>query len=50
MTAQFSGRTDVFSGTALGDDETVLVAGDDVKAAIVGTTGGFGPSGWARRR
>jgi hypothetical protein len=45
VTAQFSGRTDVFSGTALGDDETVLVSGDKVPAFEVDTTGGPGPIG-----
>jgi hypothetical protein len=45
VTAQFSGRTDVFSGTALGDDESVLVAGDDLEASVVDTTGGPGPLG-----
>jgi hypothetical protein len=45
VTAQFSGRVDVFSGTALGDDETILLAGHDLPASVVDTTGGPGPIG-----
>lgn len=45
VTAQLSGRTDVFSGTALGDDEFVLVAGDELPASVIDTTGGPGPMG-----
>ena len=45
VTAQFSGRTDAFSGTALGDDETVLVPGTDLPASILEPTGGPGPMG-----
>ena len=45
VTAQFSGRTDVLTGTALGDDESVLVAGTELPASVVDTTGGPGPIG-----
>ena len=45
VNAQFFGRTDVFSGTALGDDEPVLVSGTELPASIVDTTGGPGPMG-----
>jgi hypothetical protein len=45
VTAQFSGQTDVFCGTALGDNEDVLIAGDELPASIVDTTGGPGPLG-----
>jgi hypothetical protein len=45
VSAQFSGRTDVFSGTALGDDEPVLVTGTEFPASVVDTTGGPGPMG-----
>ena len=40
VTAQFSGQIDVFSGTALGEDETVLVPGTEVPATVVDSTGG----------
>jgi Histidine kinase-, DNA gyrase B-, and HSP90-like ATPase len=45
VTAQFSGHTDVFSGTALGDNENVLVSGDELPASVVDMTGGPGPLG-----
>jgi hypothetical protein len=45
VSAQFSGRTDIFSGTALGDDEAVLVTGTELPASVVNTTGGPGPMG-----
>ena len=45
VTVQFSGRTDVFSGTALGEDETVLVRGTEVPVNVVDTSGGPGPMG-----
>jgi hypothetical protein len=45
VTAQFSGRTDVFSGTALGSDEPVLIPGTDLPASILEPTGGPGPMG-----
>jgi hypothetical protein len=45
VTAQFSGRTDVFGGTALGDEEPVLVAGADLPASVVEPAGGPGPMG-----
>ena len=43
--AQVSGRTDVFSGTALGDEEFVLVRGDELPASIINEVGGPGPIG-----
>jgi hypothetical protein len=45
VTAQFSGRTDVFTGTALGEDEPVLIEGTELPASVVNTTGGPGPMG-----
>ena len=43
--AQVSGSTDVFSGTALGKGEDVLLLGDELSASSINQTGGPGPIG-----
>jgi hypothetical protein len=45
VTAQVSGQTDVFSGTVLGEEENILIQGDELPASITKGTGGPGPLG-----
>lgn len=45
VNAQISGQSDIFHGTALGDDEEKIVAGSDFPVRVVSESGGPGPLG-----